>query len=413
MTLKDRPYIIPQIQVTLDCNFDCNYCFQERDKGIMDIATVDAILKKTVDFNKKNHTLFDPFPVVWHGGEPLIAGKIFFERVLALESRFKDVRFQNRVQTNGSLMTKDLARFFTDHHFHLGFSLDGPRPVHNQHRRFRSGGETFDAVMKGMNLFKEISGLDRFAVIAVVTRQTMGRENEFFEFFKALGAQVQLDIYDLAAKDFAPDQLTKNFPMVFAPDQEELGKFLIRLFDLWFYDATGRVDFNELRNDVRMILMPELDRGDPVHKKRCDPGRIIFDPRGRAFSCDQYVNDDLTSLGHICHDSIEDIMNKKIRLWEEIKNHIRGDGSKMACNSCVWGRRHMGGCITCMKYNAMLLDARSRGLSHWKDGHLPTFMKQISGETYYCNALKTFRAHAEQAIKKELGTQAVRNPAHG
>ena len=47
MTLENRPYIIPQIQITLDCNFNCRYCFQDHKAGIMDLAVVEAILEKT------------------------------------------------------------------------------------------------------------------------------------------------------------------------------------------------------------------------------------------------------------------------------------------------------------------------------------------------------------------------------
>ncbi len=81
----------------------------------------------------------------------------------------------------------------------------------------------------------------------------------------------------------------------------------------------------------------------------------------------------------------------------------------MACASCEWGRTHMGGCLTCMKFNALVLDARARGLDHWTRADLPEFLKQISGETYYCKGLKTFRAHAQNVVLRELGQK----PNHG
>lgn len=404
------PQIIPQIQVTLDCNFHCNYCFQSHKSGMIDLSVVEAILEKTVAHHTKGcHDA--PVLIIWHGGEPLLAGVDFFEEIIKLQSRFTRVRFQNRVQTNGTLMTVDFSKFFAAHNFHVGFSLDGPEEIHNRHRCFKGSGRgTFHSVMKGIHNYRKYAHADRIPVIAVITRESIGREKEIFTFFKALRAQVQLDIYDLRCLDFTDIEQrqmglenSRQFPEL-APAPDEIGGFLIRLFDLWFHDSTGRVDFNELRNDVRMILQPEVDRGDPFHKKRCDPGRIIFDPRGRAFSCDQYINDDATCLGHIHTHNIEDILDRKTRLWEEIKTHLRRSGNAMACGACDWGRRHMGGCLTCIKYNALLLDARAKGLpdSQWDKADLPVSLKSISGETYYCQGLRTFRNHARQVIEQEL-----------
>ena len=76
-----------------------------------------------------------------------------------------------------------------------------------------------------------------------------------------------------------------------APRPEEVGRFLIELFDLWFWDQDRQVDFKELRQEVKMALQPEINLGDPFHKKRCDFRRLIFAPDGMVFSCDQWVND--------------------------------------------------------------------------------------------------------------------------
>jgi uncharacterized protein len=408
--LKTFPPIIPQIQVTLDCNFQCNYCFQRHNSGIIDLSTVETILEKTVahHLNGCHNT---PVLVIWHGGEPLLAGVDFFEAVIKLESRFSSVRFQNRVQTNGSLMTEAFSRFFAAHNFHVGFSLDGPEELNNIHRRFEGSARgTFHAVMKGINNYRKYADAERIPIIAVITRESIGREKEIFTFFKDLRAKVQLDICDLRYLDFAAignrqivPENCRQLPE-FVPSADAIGGFLIRLFDLWFHDSTGQVDFNELRNDVRMILQPEVNRGDPFHKKRCDPGRIIFDPVGRAFSCDQYINDDATCLGRIQTHSIEDILNRKIRLWEAIKTRLRRSGDAMACGACEWGRRHMGGCLTCMKYNALLLDARAKGMpdDQWDKADLPASLQSISGETYYCQGLRVFRNHVRQVIEQEL-----------
>ena len=81
-----------------------------------------------------------------------------------------------------------------------------------------------------------------------------------------------MDIYDLRWLDLMAGSGLADGLTELAPSPEEVGQFLMELFDLWFYDPERRVDFQELRQEVKMILQPELDRGDPFHKKRCDRG---------------------------------------------------------------------------------------------------------------------------------------------
>ena len=72
--------VIPQIQVTLDCNLDCSYCFQKHPGGIIDLSTVEIILQKTVSTNYQKQLFCNnnTIKVYWHGGEPLLAGVDFF-----------------------------------------------------------------------------------------------------------------------------------------------------------------------------------------------------------------------------------------------------------------------------------------------------------------------------------------------
>ena len=401
------PTIIPQIQVTLDCNSECSYCFQNHCSGIIDLSIVKTILQKTVSANNKRRSLpnNNVMTVTWHGGEPLLAGVEFFREIIRIESCFPGVVFENRVQTNGTLMNGEFARFFAGNSFSVGFSLDGPEDIHNLNRRFRHSEKgTFAAAMRGIELYRRFAKIERVPIIAVVTRASIGREKEIYEFFKGMNAQVQLDIYDIRGLDLSTQAQDSSDVFKLAPSSTEVGRFLTKLFDLWFYDRTRGVEFSELRNEVKMILQPEINKGDPYHKKRCDIGRTIFGPNGMVYSCDQYINDDKTALGDIREDSIEDILEKKTSLWEEIKLHIRKSGEKMACFSCEWGRQCAGGCLTCMKYNSLLIRARNEGLpdKRWFEANLASPLKGICGETYYCDGLRAFRSHVKEAVSQEL-----------
>jgi uncharacterized protein len=400
--------IEPQIQVTLNCNMACNYCFQQHQGSIVDLAIVERIVAQLADFHRRQYRYCEidqPLLITWHGGEPLLAGIDFYSRVIEIENRYPDLRFDNRLQTNGTLLTVEYAKFFARHGFNVGFSLDGPASLNNVFRHYRHGfGNPFVDAIRGLERYRRYAKPEQIPVIAVITPVTIKRVESFYRFFKSLNTKVQLDIYDLCAGELLDPSGNTSGVSDYAPDNAGIGEFLIRLFDLWFNDASRKVEFSDLRNEVKMILQPEMSSGDPFHKKRCAPGRLIFDPQGRAFSCDQYVNDARTALGNIKEDSLEDILDRKFRLWDEIKHHVRGSTEQMACARCEWGQQCAGGCLTCMKYNAMLLQARQDGLpdSHWYEARLPKKLRDLSGETYYCDGLRHFREHAKAAVAREL-----------
>lgn len=406
--LKKLP-VVAQIQVTKNCNLDCRYCFQEHYGQIIAISTVEAILDKVITHNlqvdPQNHVI----QVYWHGGEPLLAGIDFFESILDVERSYHHLTFNNRVQTNGTLMNDKLARFFAENSFEVGFSIDGPEDIHNTHRHFNQSGKgTFKSALEGLGRYRKyLSPGQRVSVIAVVTKNSISRASELFNFFKELKVDVQLDIYDLRTQDLCQPGNNLSPSTKFIPTPEEIGQFLIDLFELWFYDQDNkedRISIKELKHELKMVLQPEIDHGDPFHKKRCDFRRLIFSPEGSVFSCDQWLNDEAMILGDIRTDPIALILEKKDRIWEEIKRVLRKSGAEMACSRCDWGKQCGGGCLTCIKYNAMLLQARAKGLEDdcWKDEILPPlWWSGTEGETYYCEGLRRFRRHIRKALKDQ------------
>lgn len=397
--------VVPQIQVTRNCNLACGYCFQEHSGGIIGLPTVETILRRVIAHNLSVDPLSKVIQIYWHGGEPLLAGIDFFRAIIRLEAQYPELSFVNRIQTNGTLMTDDMARFLADYQFQVGFSLDGPREIHDRYRRWRgSQSGSYEAARRGIECYRNWAGVDRVAVIAVVTRAGIECAADLFSFFKELRAEVQLDIYDIRWLDLIQEAGQVSGLPDLAPRPEEVGRFLIELFDLWFWDQDSQMDFRELRQEVKMALQPEINLGDPFDKKRCDFRRLIFAPDGMVFSCDQWVNDEKTALGDIHQDSLAAILTNKDALWEQIKRRIRRSGKQMACGGCEWGRQCGGGCFTCMKYNAMLLWARSEGLPdhRWVDAVLPPAWAEVRGESYFCEGLRAFRRHLREAVRREL-----------
>ena len=237
------------------------------------------------------------------------------------------------------------------------------------------------------------------AIVATITRQTVAHgARALYEFFRDLRATVQLQPYDLTCHDLARGNLDLCGPHM--PDPEAYGRFIIDLFDLWFDDDPDQVDFHDLRTEIKFVLRPEEGFDSTADRKRCSPFRTIIDPHGRVFSCDQYVNNDETALGLITRDALDGMLAKKDALWERIKLRFRKGPAGYPCHECRHKRICGSGCLTCMRYNSLLLRGGSLDDAVGDDGFAQSFPD--CGDSYYCKAFRMYRDHIATRVKEEM-----------
>ena len=72
------------IKVTNACNMRCRYCFIEPSvfHKTMNVDTAQRVVRAFLD-----SSYFKSVQFVWHGGEPLLRGRRFFERILEEQRR--------------------------------------------------------------------------------------------------------------------------------------------------------------------------------------------------------------------------------------------------------------------------------------------------------------------------------------
>ena len=118
----------------------------------------------------------------WHGGEPLLAGREFFETVVRLQQLYRrsEQKVENWIQTNGTLLDRDWIDFFHRHEWKLSISLDGPCDIHDSQRSYRDGRGTFEDVMSALRLMRA-NGME-YSVLVVLTRNSVGRVQEIYDF---------------------------------------------------------------------------------------------------------------------------------------------------------------------------------------------------------------------------------------
>ncbi|MEP7101985.1 MAG: cyclophane-forming radical SAM/SPASM peptide maturase GrrM/OscB [Burkholderiales bacterium] len=173
------------LQATPFCNIDCDYCYlPDRDSTArMSVATARLAARRL----REDGLLGDELTVVWHAGEPLAMPVSFYdEAIAAIESEIgAHCELTHSIQTNATLIDDAWCALFKRHRIAVGVSIDGPRALHDAHRRTRAGKGTFDRVARGIALLRE-HGVP-FHAIAVVTDATFTDPDGFCAFFEAQG----------------------------------------------------------------------------------------------------------------------------------------------------------------------------------------------------------------------------------
>ena len=168
-------YVI--MQPTTLCNLDCSYCylpFRATDQR-MPTEVADAVAASVNDWA----ALVPRFSVVWHGGEPLSAGR---EHLAGLMAPFE--RVEHHVQTNATLIDDDWCMFLAEHDVRVGISIDGPEELTGQ-RVNRGGRPAYGQIMRGVAALRR-HGIG-FAALCVVSDPRPGLAARLYEFFLDLG----------------------------------------------------------------------------------------------------------------------------------------------------------------------------------------------------------------------------------
>ena len=144
------------------CNIACKYCFYlekqkfivpENESPFMDIALAKEFVEKKIREENSNDVYF-----LWQGGEPLLAGLDFYVNILAHQekiARLFNKKIHNAIQTNGTLIDDNWAKFFKKNKFLVGISIDGNKQFHNNYRKTITGKDTFTEVSKGLEFLRK------------------------------------------------------------------------------------------------------------------------------------------------------------------------------------------------------------------------------------------------------------------
>lgn len=132
-----------------DCNFRCNYCYEDFTRGTM-IPEIREGIKNLV---RKRIKKLNRLHISWFGGEPLYGWAAvedlapFFVEITGEHG----VSFGSNMTTNGYLLTPEVAdKLFAWQIRHFQITLDGLPEHHDHSRPGRDGTPTFERIFENL-----------------------------------------------------------------------------------------------------------------------------------------------------------------------------------------------------------------------------------------------------------------------
>ncbi len=318
--------------VSADCNLACEYCFYspksalypETKRHLMSDEILAEFISQYMSLVGQ-HVSFG-----WQGGEPLLTGLDFFQRVVTYQQQFGKPGqvVGNGFQTNATLIDDDWARLFKRYNFLIGVSLDGPADVHDFYRRDHAGRPSFERVMKSIEILKR-HGVE-FNILTLLNQKNVTQPERLYDFFVTHGFQ-----YFQFIPCIEKDAITKKAAN-FSITPGQYGEFLCKMFDLWM--GEGRPSTYMRLFDALLMAYAGEEQPCCVFRKNCGD-YVVVEYNGDVYACDFFVEPDWF-LGNLMETPLKEIVaSTKFNEFRERKSqHVQ------KCLQCQWLSLCNGGC---------------------------------------------------------------------
>jgi len=306
------------------CNLQCSYCYAtgpERPRMSADVLRI--VFQKIVDYIGRAG--FDRLDILWHGGEPLLAGLPFYQSAQRLLAEIDNpVHFRQFMQTNGMLLDDDWCRFFAKHAIQVGLSLDGPKVVHDTCRCDHHGRGTHARVMKAFHL-ATTHGL-KVGFNAVASPSAKQRASDIYGFFHGIGSGFRINPLLPAGRAARILQCR--------PVAAEYGVILCELFDIWTATLSKRIRVSPLDGLLKTLLVGASD--ECQFQPTCLGGCLAIRSDGTATICSRFNSH---PLGNILQTDVATLFEAPVaqRLKQRVDALVR-------CHACENWKLCYGGC---------------------------------------------------------------------
>lgn len=284
------------------CNLGCQYCyFLSKEKMYpgsnfrMDDAVLETFTRQYIAAQQVPEIAFS-----WQGGEPTLMGLDFFQRAVELQKKYAQPgqKIHNTLQTNGTLLEEAWCRFFKQHNFLIGISLDGPQTLHDAYRVNKGGVGSFDQVMQGWQLLQE-HGVET-NILCTVHAANQEHPLAVYRFFRDVLKAQFIQFIPIVERDVGERLYTQTGSKLTnrSVNARPYGRFLSTIFDEWVRHDVGQTYVQLF--DVALAAWLGQPGSLCIFAPTCGTA-LALEHNGDLFSCDHYVEPDYL-LGNIRQD---------------------------------------------------------------------------------------------------------------
>jgi uncharacterized protein len=324
---------LPQVyvlKIASRCNLDCSYCYMynlaDQTWRHQPPRMSEAVLREVA---RKIRRSGSPLAsIIFHGGEPLLAGKDYLRRAVEIfdeDCARHGVKVSYGMQSNGTLLDEEWVDLLDELGINVGISLDGPADVHDRHRIFRNDRRGSHAeVARAIRLLTgSAKGRKVFGgVLCVVNLESDPLAT--YRHFVALGVKRLSFLPMDGCYKFPPPG--KRFPY----DDTPLADWLLPIFDEWFA-GEERVTITLFEQIIQLLLGV---RGAYVDFVSLYPKALcVVETDGGLEPVDSLksVGDGFTKLGlNVLENEIEDLFSRDlIQLMQDTAGRLAAP-----CKAC-------------------------------------------------------------------------------
>lgn len=292
------------------CNLNCSYCFfldkEELYPGSrfrMSDELLETYIRQLIETHRSRQVT-----VAWQGGEPTLMGIDFFRKAIAYQEQYRKpgMTFENTIQTNGTLLNDEWCEFLKQNNYLVGLSLDGPQELHDANRVDKAGGPTFEKVMRGLRLLQK-HGVE-YNILTTVNAINGDHPLEVYRFLRDEVGTRWMQFIPVVER-MSGDGKTLYQQGTTVSDRsvkpEQLGHFLITIFDEWVRHDVGQIFVQTFEAAARQWM--GLPSGMCIFDPTCGLG-VALEHNGDLYSCDHFVEPDYL-LGNLLEQPMKDLVS--------------------------------------------------------------------------------------------------------
>lgn len=196
---------------TMDCNFRCTYCYEEKISEFMSEEVQSAI----INYVRQNIRGKKEISISWFGGEPLLCKNIVTHICSEVKkmANYYHIQFHSGMTTNGYLLDCETFRQLLQHNIReYQITLDGNQETHNITRPLRSGAGSYLRILENLKSIRDNVKTRNFNIVVRVnmTKDSLDEFQEIVQqIYEEFGADRRFQFYFKEVGDYGGDNVTK------------------------------------------------------------------------------------------------------------------------------------------------------------------------------------------------------------